>query len=317
METGLQREIERLQEKCQRLDFENRRLRRTLRCVDCNSRIAGAAEKNRAAATKKKTRSRITSSIPLCADSLTTAAQPTTPWSGDIGQSIARQDEDGFRFTDYLSPMETTLASPITSWNEGSVIFGDVLWPNANSSNTRGLLDLQSEATSTVIDTAHKDTSQSLEELFRESPLIWGSGSLVGDKLSSNFLDSAGESNNDETSFHQDFHLPWSLGLSEPTLSALGLSFGFNLGQAQQRMDQYIKALGTSIRSAFGSQASPYVPPFPYCTLPSTILTKARSRALESLVSYGVMWIVREAWPAAEGFWKITVRTAKSSQSQP
>jgi hypothetical protein len=242
MDTSLQREIEQLQEKCRRLDFENRRLRRTLRCVDCNSRIAGAAERTQAAATKKTTRPRVASSIPLLADSL-----PTTPWSGDLGQSIAQQDEDEFRFADCLSPIETTLASPINT------IFDQVLWPGADSSYTTGLLDHGSEAPSTVIDNAHKDTSQSLEALFRESPLIWGSGSLVGDKLSSDLLDSAGELGT------QDFRLPWSLGLPEPTLSALGLSFGFNMGQAQQRMDQYIKALGTSIRTAFGSQSTPYV----------------------------------------------------------
>ncbi|KAL3446981.1 hypothetical protein BJX65DRAFT_308607 [Aspergillus insuetus] len=297
MATSLQREIERLQEKCRRLDFENRRLRRTLRCVDCNSRIADAAAKEQSLATKKARRPRITSSNPLLVDSLTTTDQPTTPWSGDLGQSIAQQDKDEFRFADYLSPIETSLASPITSWNEGNTIFDDVLWSNAHSSSTTGLLDHGSEATSTVFDNAHKDTSQSLEELFRESPLIWGSGSPVGDKLPSALFDSAGEPGNEDTALLQDFGLPWSLDLKEPTLSTLGLSFGFNMGQAQQRMDQYIKALGMSIRNAFASETTP-------------------SRALESLVSYGVMWIVREAWPAAEGFWKITASLNGFVQSE-
>lgn len=31
---------------------------------------------------------------------------------------------------------------------------------------------------------------------------------------------------------------------------------------------------------------------------------------LEALVSHGVLWIVREAWPSAEGFWKLSVSTS-------
>ncbi|KAL4860375.1 hypothetical protein BDV12DRAFT_205141 [Aspergillus spectabilis] len=144
MDTELQREIERLHEKCRRLDFENRRLRRTLRCVDCNSRIASAAAREQSAATKKPGRLGITASTsPLRVEPWAATAQPTT-WDENFGP---QKEGDELRFTEYLSPLETTLASPTTTWNEGNAIFDAVLWSNADSSYTTGLLDLESEAT--------------------------------------------------------------------------------------------------------------------------------------------------------------------------
>jgi hypothetical protein len=42
--------------------------------------------------------------------------------------------------------------------------------------------------------------------------------------------------------------------------------------------------------------------------LKTIVLTKISLGKLESLMADGIMWIVQEAWPEAEWFWKFTVR---------
>ncbi|KIY00199.1 uncharacterized protein Z520_03884 [Fonsecaea multimorphosa CBS 102226] len=70
-------------------------------------------------------------------------------------------------------------------------------------------------------------------------------------------------------------------------LSSLNLVMGFNTSPPKSRFDTYITALRQLLR----------------CSLERCFLSNELQRAI---TAEGVLWVVREAWPAAEGYWNLT-----------
>ena len=70
-------------------------------------------------------------------------------------------------------------------------------------------------------------------------------------------------------------------------LSSINLTMGFNTSRPKSRLDTYITAVRQLIRSA------------PVQALRGSDLQRTIS-------ALGVLWTVREAWPAAEGYWNMT-----------
>ncbi|KIW25060.1 uncharacterized protein PV07_10732 [Cladophialophora immunda] len=70
-------------------------------------------------------------------------------------------------------------------------------------------------------------------------------------------------------------------------LSSLNLIMGFNTSLPKSRLDTYITALRQLLR----------------CSAERCILSNELQRAI---TAEGVLWVVREAWPAAEGYWNLT-----------
>ncbi|EXJ73046.1 uncharacterized protein A1O5_04195 [Cladophialophora psammophila CBS 110553] len=70
-------------------------------------------------------------------------------------------------------------------------------------------------------------------------------------------------------------------------LSGLDLVMGFNTSLPKSRFDTYITALRQLLQ----------------CAAERSILSNDLQRAI---TAEGVLWVVREAWPAAEGYWNLT-----------
>ncbi|OAP58024.1 hypothetical protein AYL99_07114 [Fonsecaea erecta] len=70
-------------------------------------------------------------------------------------------------------------------------------------------------------------------------------------------------------------------------LSSLNLVMGFNTSLPRSRLDTYITALRQLLR----------------CSSEQCFLSNELQRAI---TAEGVLWVVREAWPAAEGYWNLT-----------
>ncbi|KIX98497.1 uncharacterized protein Z520_05798 [Fonsecaea multimorphosa CBS 102226] len=70
-------------------------------------------------------------------------------------------------------------------------------------------------------------------------------------------------------------------------LSSIHLTMGYNIGQSRSHVDRYITALRQVVRST---------------RLPSSVKNDGKRRASAE----GVLWVVREAWPSAEGYYNMT-----------
>ncbi|OAP61605.1 hypothetical protein AYL99_03808 [Fonsecaea erecta] len=70
-------------------------------------------------------------------------------------------------------------------------------------------------------------------------------------------------------------------------LSSIHLTMGYNIGQSRSQVDMYITALRQVLRSMRS---------------PSSVKNDGKRRASAE----GVLWVVREAWPSAEGYYNMT-----------
>ncbi|KAL2864114.1 DUF3425 domain-containing protein [Aspergillus lucknowensis] len=309
-------QIDKLQDKCRRLEFENRRLRRTLRCVDCNARIFSAAAKSPVAAPGKagtrrdqqygptprngRALSPSNAKIKKMEGVSPSQRDSSNPFSSRAPPGFLLSPERGNLISNPPSPLETTLGDLCASaMNPIEEITNDPLlsWaiPVENTQDSPS----STEFLKPWYIPADDSSSDQLSILFN----LQGVTHLTPDisplpqapSVSPNPKPPEGQKAA-QRHYVRSFAIPPGLDLPEATL-ALTSGLGFYMGEAQQRMDRYIMALGVSIKQAFGMENTP-------------------SRALESLVSYGVLWIVREAWPAAEGFWKLTASLNGFVQSE-
>jgi hypothetical protein len=85
-------------------------------------------------------------------------------------------------------------------------------------------------------------------------------------------------------SWYSEMDLSWDKDIS---LGMIDLKSGFNTSSAKWELDNYILCLRSMLRQ----------------TLPLGSVDKS---LLESVTAEGILWVVREAWPAAETFWKVT-----------
>jgi Domain of unknown function (DUF3425) len=99
-------------------------------------------------------------------------------------------------------------------------------------------------------------------------------------------VDSCADNNNsfELPHLYSEMNLSWDKELS---LGMMDLKAGFNTSSAKWGLDSYILCLRSTLRR----------------TLP---LGNVDRSLLESVTAEGILWIVREAWPTAETFWKVT-----------
>ncbi|KAL4863223.1 hypothetical protein BDV12DRAFT_202306 [Aspergillus spectabilis] len=275
---------ETLQEKCRRLEFENRRLRRTLRCVECNSRISPPTPSR----TQRPLRSRVLSSrtavdgtsAPSIVESLKTPGKPGVQLADDLAwQSMINEEALGFtqQTTNPQVPLPHNISVPRDGWTPAAQ-------DRDNSSHSLASMEMTIDGPWNYADVTQllgcaADVENGIEWM---SPAGHDHFQLCTERNSSISFDDAA-ADFDCTSGYALPRLPPKL----PMLPGLKSELGFKTGHALQRMDTYIQALGAVIRQGIDGQHTPSV-------------------ELEALVTRGVLWIVREAWPAAEGFWKLT-----------
>ncbi|KAL4876900.1 hypothetical protein BJY04DRAFT_222576 [Aspergillus karnatakaensis] len=232
MEGGPSGSIERLEEKCRQLEFENRRLRRTLRCVECKSRIAESQQLRTASASGVLKRQRTLPRI--------NPGDVNLDWLSMINEEV----------------LEVSQSSQHAERGNDSISYDTFMRLSDSDLNTDGLQ-------LSAADIAWDDPLDMLVEV-EHSPL---------------------RQQRVETALNACIPLQISGALQ--CLSNLDLDFGFKSSHVLQKMDSYIQGLGLQIRDTVQDHR----------TLTSEV---------EALVSHGLCWIVREAWPSAEVFWKLT-----------